>query len=226
MDVKLGSYYEEVAKKHTFDFLTKLEDLSTKIAANSIEVSEEIPVFSWYLHFGWRYIQDHQAINLALMLNYLNLHPELLLEKEKCIQFVGLESIQLIKQSLERFIDIKKMAMIIRIALSDKGVSFVYLTNVYHALLPKNEIKGNFVIDLGKWLEKNLTVRYNTPKKLKKPEFHRGYRDHGSMSTVSERARKDANKSHDLLLESSIYGLRNSPDPVKWAKSQGILPPD
>jgi hypothetical protein len=152
------------------------------------------------------------------------LHPELILEREKCLQFLGLEAIQLIKRTLIRFSDIKKMPLIIKLVLKDKGVSFFYLTQIEMALLPYNEFHGNFEIDLHKFLKENLSIRYNTPRRLKKPEFHRGYRDHGSMSSVHDRARKAANTAQDILINEQLGNIRSAPNPLQWAKDHGIIP--
>jgi hypothetical protein len=68
------------------------------------------------------------------------------------------------------------------------------LNTVMFQYLPSpREYLGNYKISSDKGLKRIFTVRRLTPRRLKREEFHRGYRDHGSMSSVSERARKSAN---------------------------------
>jgi hypothetical protein len=82
--------------------------------------------------------------------------------------------------------------------------------------LPPKEFQGNFLMrDFRGWLQKVFSVRYHTPRRLRKQERVRGYRDHGSMSSVSEKARKSANrvKVHGIDQEGNIvdyFAMRDS----------------
>jgi hypothetical protein len=218
MNIQLARYYEELAKIHCETFIKRLEVLSTKISDNSRE--------TWFLHFGWRNVTDVQALNLALMMNYLNLHPELVLEKDKCFQFLALEAIDLIKQTLKRFKDIKKMPLIITLALADKGVSFTYLSMIENAYLPWREFKGNFLVASHRIVDQLLSIRYNTPRRLKKQQFRRGYRDHGTMTSVDDKARRNANTSQNVLVNEQLGNIMSSSDPIRFARNLGIIPPE
>jgi hypothetical protein len=218
MDIELAKNYEELAKIHCESFIKRLEVLSTKISDSSRE--------TWFLHFGWRNITDRQALNLALMLNYLNLHPELILENSKTVQFLGLEAIQLIKQTLKRFKGIIKMPLIITLALTDKGVSFAYLSQIDRAYLPWREFKGNYLVSSHRLIDELLSIRFNTPRRLKKQEFRRGYRDHGTMTSIHDKARRNANTSQLILINEQLGNILSAPDPIKFARDHGIIPPE
>jgi hypothetical protein len=60
-------------------------------------------------------------------------------------------------------------------------------------LLPITEFEGNYLKQFQEWVKVHYTLRYLTPKKIRKTERIRGYRDHGSASSESERARRKAN---------------------------------
>jgi hypothetical protein len=160
------------------------------------------------------------------MMNYLNLHPELVLEKDKCFQFLALEAIDLIKQTLKRFKDIKKMPLIITLALADKGVSFTYLSMIENAYLPWREFKGNFLVASHRIVDQLLSIRYNTPRRLKKQQFRRGYRDHGTMTSVDDKARRNANTSQNVLVNEQLGNIMSSSDPIRFARNLGIIPPE
>jgi hypothetical protein len=217
MNLELSRWYESVGRTHCDSFIGRLEALSTKVTNNSKKES-------WFLHFAWRNVSDRQALNLALMMNYLNLHPELVLSRDKTFQFLALEAIDSIKRTLRRFQDIKKMPLIISVVLVDKGVSFTYLSMIEGAYLPKREFKGNFLIASHRIVDELLSIRYQTNRRLKKQEFHRGYRDHGSMASVHDRARRSANTSHDILLYEQLENIKSAPDPLKWAYDHKIIP--
>jgi hypothetical protein len=216
VNLELAALYEELGRKHCESFIERLEVLSTIITDSSRE--------PWFLHFSWRNVSDRQALNLALMMNYLNLHPELVLERDRCFQFLALEAIQLIKRTLIRFKDIKKMPLIIRIVQSDKGVSFTLLSTIEGAYLPWREFKGNFKIASHRITDELLSIRFQTPRRLKKQEFRRGYRDHGTMISVSEKARRNANTFQDILWNEQIGNIVASPNPIKFARDHGIIP--
>jgi hypothetical protein len=52
---------------------------------------------------------------------------------------------------------------------------------------------GNFKKIFKKYIGRIFTLRYQTPRRLQKQERVRGYRDHGSMATIDEVARREAN---------------------------------
>jgi hypothetical protein len=60
------------------------------------------------------------------------------------------------------------------------------------------EWKGNYSGKLLKTIQRIFSLRFQTPKRVERQERIRGYRDHGSMSSQSEKARKEAN-SYQLL---------------------------
>jgi hypothetical protein len=64
------------------------------------------------------------------------------------------------------------------------------------AIVPKaREWLGNYTGKLKKILGRIFSLRFNTPKRVQRQRRVRGYRDHGSMATVDEKARRSANTS-------------------------------
>jgi hypothetical protein len=74
-------------------------------------------------------------------------------------------------------------------------------------------------------MERNLTIRYETPRRTKKKVFRRGYHDHGTMATIDERARREANTTRDFwvqeaLLRTEIYS--QNPE-LRWKRVKELL---
>jgi hypothetical protein len=57
----------------------------------------------------------------------------------------------------------------------------------------EREYDNNYIFPLDSIIGKVFSVRFLTPRRVKRAEFRRGYRDHGSMSDKSTRARRQAN---------------------------------
>jgi len=114
------------------------------------------------------------------------------MEDEEKFIWTELEE-QLIKIAF-RFQDSEKSKIWSQILTSRKQVSIMYLC-INYVFLPITEWGGNYKKVLRNWIRRKFTLRYNTPKRLKKQERIRGYRDKGSMSSQSTRARRRANES-------------------------------
>jgi hypothetical protein len=70
--------------------------------------------------------------------------------------------------------------------------------SVQEDIIPSiREYDNNYRMLPGKVIDRKISVRYITPRKVKRQEFRRGYRDHGSMSDNSTRARRQANSSRE-----------------------------
>jgi hypothetical protein len=66
-----------------------------------------------------------------------------------------------------------------------------------------------------------FSVRTLTPRRIKRKEFRRGYRDHGSMSSESERARRAANsvKSEEDIFKAIHHNLHyHTPEPTSLTR--------
>jgi hypothetical protein len=89
---------------------------------------------------------------------------------------------------------------------------------------PIREYLGNYTIPLLDRLKRIYTVRYNTPRRVKRKTFHRGYDDKGSESSVSERARRAANTvEFPYLTKDFLRLLQEHSDPIKLLKDLGYL---
>jgi len=89
---------------------------------------------------------------------------------------------------------------------------------------PIREYLGNYESDLLSDLRRVYTVRYNTPRRVKRKVFHRGYDDKGSESSVSERARRSANTvEFPYLTKDFLRHLKEHSDPIGLLKDLGYL---
>jgi len=59
----------------------------------------------------------------------------------------------------------------------------------------KREWEGNYQKRLLKILTSIFSVRLQTPRRIERQQRIRGYRDHGSMASIHEKARREANTS-------------------------------
>jgi len=114
---------------------------------------------------------------------------------------------QSVRRCAPRFKNSRKGKIWSTFHISDRTLSPRYILSRY--LLPITEWEGNYRRCIHGWIKKHFTLRYNTPKRIKKQERIRGYRDHGSMSSNSERARRVANTS-------PIRGVRQDGYIVDW----------
>jgi hypothetical protein len=104
---------------------------------------------------------------------------------------------ELLERSIKRFSEDTKIGKLVKHYFSPSGKHFETMDPTF--FLPITEFVGNYQVDLEKWFEQNLTVRLYTPRKVKKTQRIRGYRDHGTMVSSEAKIRRSANTEHNVL---------------------------
>jgi len=180
-------------------------------------------VDTFYIYFHWRDMDERVYYNLRLAIvgvyvyeNILDWTPEerYLLEnlKEECDK-------NKLRFKETKFFEFFTFLGIIPYA--DKYPLGITLQ------CPIREFLGNYEIDLIERLKRIYTVRYNTPRRVKRKTFHRGYDDKGSESSVSERARRSANTvEFPYLTKDFLKVLQEHSDPIRLLRELGYLRDD
>jgi hypothetical protein len=92
-------------------------------------------------------------------------------------------------------------------------------------LVSRREFENNYELDFLETLEAIFTVRWNTPRRVKKQQFRRGYHDKGSKSSESEIARRAANREEFCFLDKEYRKmLQRMDDPIAQLRKDGYLP--
>jgi hypothetical protein len=103
------------------------------------------------------------------------------------------ELVDQLQLAAPRFKSSRKGKIWTQIIVNEAWTSTTFLL-IHRIILPIDEFRGNILHNFPiTWFQGHFTLRYNTPRRLKKQDFVRGYRDHGSASSESERARREAN---------------------------------
>jgi len=201
----------------------KLQE-SARLLRENIEelrnhVTDTSKVDSFYVYFHWRAVDERAfyALELALVGIYCYGDPPSWDAEFKYL-------VELLHEELTK----------IRLKFKDTKFFkfFTKLGSIPYAehfpggleLIPIREYLGNYEIPIQKLLKRIYTVRYNTPRRVKKKEFHRGYDDKGSESSVSERARRSANTvEFPYLTKDFLEFLRIHKDPIGLLRRMGYL---
>jgi len=183
---ELFDYYSKLSGWLALQLSKELQDRSTIIATS--RRSE-----SWYPYLNWRNITDREFLNLALACasfpNYTAWSGWKITTEAYLLEEIKSTLIQVAK----RFKGSKIQKIVEAV---EKGRWALLLNMDLHLWLPPREFAGNLSMEstFRDWIKGNFTIRYHTQRRLRKQERIRGYRDHGSMSSVSEKARKRANR--------------------------------
>jgi len=183
--IEAWEMYEEFLFYSALEVQEVLEGLSTIISTSQ-------KPFTWYLNLNWRSISEKQFLSIALLIMYMRNHPTIYETLEELEVYIWTEFEEQFLLHTKKFQE-EKTSIWSQMIQSRIEVSIMYLI-VNRITLPITEWKGNYSKSLRGWFKKNLTIRYNTPRNLKRQERVRGYRDHGSMPTKSQVARRRANE--------------------------------
>jgi hypothetical protein len=184
---QLKEYYFPLLEKYSLEALKVLEDLR-----NQVTVSQKY--YTWYLYLSWRDFSEEEFFVLAMVLNQLAIEHLETIKKDEILYHVYLELVEQSKGVAKRFLLSRKAKNWANIVYYQKWVNpfFGIMAGLF---LPITEFQGNYLHLVRNLVRQRYSLRRNTPRRLKKQERIRGYRDHGSASSPSERARRDANTS-------------------------------
>jgi len=181
---ELKEFWAKELRTLADQLLEHLRDLSTKIPSIS-----KIP---YYLYLNWREIKGKDWILLRIALHFLeDNYPASLLIQDKMLTYVLKEFKDMLNLNSRRMSRTKFKEF--ELALSSNAVE-QDLGHIPLQFVPSvREWKGNYQGKFRKLIQRIFSLRFVTERRAKRQERIRGYRDHGSMSTVDERARREAN---------------------------------
>jgi len=180
-------YYVHWARRTLVDLVHQYEELSTKITASQ----KSDP---WYLYLDWRGISEEEFYCLSVFIAIVERFSfkYVFRYNKPHLLWMWEEFVYQYRLCAKRFKNSSKGKFWSLLAEQDWIDSHPPI-QFSRGFLPITEFEGNYLHQFEGWLYVHFTLRYNTPKRLKKTERIRGYRDHGSASSVSERARRRAN---------------------------------
>lgn len=182
------NFWRQEKEKLADDLLSYLRALSTKIS----NVSKTFP---FYLYLNWREMSGSDWIQLRLASHFLENSPRiLLLIEDKLLNYVMRELKDLLARNAPRMRNFKKYQQF-EMILSQDDLEDILPCLTEENVPKEREWRGNYQGKLKKILGRIYTLRQETPKRIERQERVRGYRDHGSMASKSEVARRQANTS-------------------------------
>jgi hypothetical protein len=202
-------------KRLSVTLVENIEDLSTKISSSS----KRDPFF---LYFGKEKVTERDFYFLCLSIGgYLRFADHL---PEKGLEHHILEELYYqVHEVSRRFKECKFFKFFYHLVNTANNIN-----SVMDEYLPSpREYLANYRSNPEKSLKRIFTLRFQTPRRIKRAEFRRGYRDHGSASSVSERARRQANQTlSESELSDMLYPeLRSKnrpPLPLTFVESESV----
>jgi hypothetical protein len=199
-------YWSQVLHQYSSDLKKYCEDLSTTIPATS-----NTPFF---FSLSWRKLSEFDWISLLLARDLL-MDSDEFETMSKLGKWVLVELDQWLEKVAKRF----------------EGIRFQQtLDQLFHSLILSNletidtslfpafqTFEGNIRRNIHGLLSKVFRITFQRPRNLKRKNRVRGYRDHGTESSVSDRARRKANTStwNEYLDEVYQYCLLTGVHPSK-----------
>jgi hypothetical protein len=189
-----------------------IEGLRTQIGVSSKRDS-------YYLYFNYRALNEKRYYTLriciiALMLS--GIYPTHPVSQQILVDlFDGLQ------RNEKRFVKSKFYEFF------HSTLPAIYKDPTYDPVevVSRREFENNYELSIQETLEAIFTLRWNTPRRVKKQQFRRGYHDKGSKSSTSEIARRSANTEEFCFLDKEYRKLlRSLPDPIAQLRKDGYLP--
>jgi len=197
-------YWSKVYYSYTNDLLEYCKDLSTKIPNTS-----KTP---WELTFAWRHLNEFDWISLRLA-ETLARYSDAFKELSENARYVFEELSAEIAKVEVRFEKIRFFPVL------NSLYTFLHpsiLPFVSEDLFPSFQtFEGNVVRSLKKLLSRTFRLTFQRLSRPKKTQRVRGYRDHGTESSVHDRARRSANRDtwNEYLEEVYQYCLKTGTHP-------------
>jgi len=181
------------------DLLLYIKGTSTKIS----NISKKDTAF--YLYLNWRQMSGTDWVLLRIAIHFLEDSPlGIQCQKDELCRYVLRELKLALARNQNRMKNTKFNQL--EMALSATAEIHSLGSHLKSAFPSKREWEGNYKKRLLKILTKILSVRLQTPRRIERQQRVRGYRDHGSMASIHEKARREANTSGwNEFLEQARY---------------------
>jgi hypothetical protein len=179
---------------------------------------------SFYVYFHWRNLDERGYYQLCMATTGLHWYYQEWLLEDPVRHYLVTNLEEELGRNEVRFRR-TKFAWFFSLSIGFLVSDDWYKYNGYK-IPPIREYLGNYKTDPGKLLERVYSVRTENRKRLKRKVFRRGYDDKGSESSVSERARRNANtEEFPYLTYDFIEWLRKQKDPIDILRWMGFLLP-
>jgi hypothetical protein len=207
------SFWIETLQAAGAELRSYIKDLSTHIVNSS--KSE-----TFYLFFQSSNLGERECYQLMLGINGISNYPEEG-DQEPYFKYIWEQFVESFKKYRDRFQKTKffdffryTTGMLKYISAYPNGLRVV----------PVREFLGNYYIPITLVLKRVFTLRFNTPRRLKRKVFRRGYDDKGTESTISDRARRQANTvEYPYLTKDFLAVLRLHKDPIGLLRDLGYI---
>jgi len=177
-------YFDILLREACAILVKRIVDLRRTVSSSSM-------TSSFYLHFRLEDIDERQFYVFCLALGGY-IRSGSYFEEGSIEDFLISELYLELRKCASRFKEVKFFGFFELLLLVPANFS------VQEDLIPSlREYDNNYRVLPSKVIDRKISVRYVTPRKVKRQEFRRGYRDHGSMSDESTRARRQANTSKE-----------------------------
>jgi len=173
-------FWTGVRKDYATGVLNHLEELRSHVPNSSKT--------SWFIQLDWKKIKERELVGLILALECLQVEFDELLSPEGRYFFEELSS--QLHRTKKRMLGAKHLHFSFTPELVEELVleEPEYLPSI-------REFNGNFRIDPQEVLKRLFRIRFHKVLRATRTQRVRGYRDKGSESSPSERARRAANTS-------------------------------
>jgi len=208
------SYWNKEAEIVGRQLLDYFEETKAKI----INISSRKP---WFLHFGSRLVTEKSYYILELGLQWVNKRIPYD-SMDKTLAFIRDEFSRHMSEVRKRFVRTKFYTFFRRsLFLTLNGIQSL---EEDFRFVPKREWEGNFRGSLLDKIVRVFTVRLEKTDRVKPKVFRRGYDDHGSCPTKTEKARRSANTLFvPVFSEGFLDYLRGLDDPLGELEETGVL---
>jgi len=210
-------FWREEAHVAASELVKRIDELR-----NHVTVTSKTKGF--YVYFHWRDLDERGYYQIQLALAGIHwYYPKWLLEDD-LNQYLVQNLSEELSRNAERF-NRTKFYWFFSIRLGFLISDSWYEYKGYQ-IAPIREYLGNYKVDSRRLLNRIYTVRQKTSRRVKRKVFRRGYDDKGSESSVSQRARRDADRSEfPYLTADFLEYLRQQDDPIRTLRFMGFLLP-
>jgi len=185
---------EEIIGYYSTWIERQIPEVLKELTGHRNQIAKAQKRYTWYLYLDWRNISEEEFIALSIVVNHMKCYPPSEIEEDDLMKEIWREFVEQFQLAALRFKNSRKAKIWSSIVVNGKWTSTHYMFWHGRFFLPITEWEGNYKNVITNWVKRHFSLRYNTPRRLKKQERVRGYRDHGSMPTESQVARRKANQ--------------------------------
>jgi len=210
-------FWREEAHEAASELIKRVEELRNQVAVTS-------KASGFYVYFHWRELDERAYYQLELALTGIHWFYKAWLEESTLNEYIVNLLGEEVQRNSRRFSE-TKFYWFFKTSIGFLVSDDWYQYNGYR-VPPIREYLGNYKVNIRKLFQRIYTIRAETPRRVKQKVFRRGYDDKGSESSVSERARRDANREEfPYLTKDFLEWLRGVPDPLRVLRRMGYLLP-